>query len=189
MSASVTETAASLALKEPSPRTRTIVENAHPFGAVRQTLEHAVEPVDHGICGERRDTDRAQRGRLPPRLSDLADVAWPDETGAQVGLVDEDPDRGIALGERIQFLKELDDRFGLGATGQLHEHDPIFARVFSIDPVHRHLEETVVLHAAPDVSKPPRRPRRRAEYRYPRLSGPARDRTWDQQIMSPPLYH
>src|SRR2546425_3091329 len=41
--------AASLALKEPSLRTRAVVEDAHPLGSFREALGHAVEAVNDGL--------------------------------------------------------------------------------------------------------------------------------------------
>src|SRR5580765_7702292 len=107
MSSTLTPRTLSLALKEPSPRTRTVVEYGHHLGAVGKTLEHPVEAVNDGIRGERRDPDRAERGGVAPRPSDLADVAWANEPRAQVGLVDEDPHRWIALRQRIELLEQL----------------------------------------------------------------------------------
>src|ERR1700693_5010106 len=112
-SASVTEAAFSLAFKEPGPRSRAVVEDALPLCSVRETLNHSVEAVDHGVGRECRDPDRAERAGFPPRLGDPADIARADEASAELGLVDEHPHRWLALGERVEFVEQLHDGFRL----------------------------------------------------------------------------
>src|SRR5713101_92951 len=65
--------AASLALKEPSLRTRAVVEDAHPLGSFREAVGHAVEAVNDGVGSDRRDTDGAERGGVPPRFRDSSE--------------------------------------------------------------------------------------------------------------------
>jgi hypothetical protein len=43
---------------------------------------------------------------------------------AEVGLVNEHPNRWIALGQRIELFEQLHDRFRMRPTGELHETMP-----------------------------------------------------------------
>ena len=74
-SATVTGIAASLAFKEPGPRTRILVEDGHPLGPDSEALKHPVEATDNRVRGNRGDPDRMEGDGRPPRLSDSADVA------------------------------------------------------------------------------------------------------------------